>query len=96
MIKFQQDHPDKFEIIKNTVFETKEGELDISKNGLTAVSIPLDLDEVPDYLRPLINYDLMVNANVKNANILLESLGLYCTDDKTKKTNYKSNIVEWI
>ena len=75
--------------------KTEPGELNISSNGFSVVAIPLDKDKIPEYIRPIINYELMTNINVKNANILFESLGLICIDDKVNKTNYKTNIVEW-
>ena len=95
MQKLKEIAPDKYDIIMKTVFKTEPGELNISSNGFSVVAIPLDKDKIPEYIRPIINYELMTNINVKNANILLESLGLICIDDKVNKTNYKTNIVEW-
>jgi hypothetical protein len=89
-------HPDIYEKLNSVVFEPKDPSMDLSKNGFTAIAIPLDMGTTPEWILPLIDYDTMVNANVKNANVLLESLGLKCTDDAKRKANYKSNIVEWL
>lgn len=93
--KIKEINPEKYELIKNTVFTSSDaGDLDLSKFGFNVLSIPMDEVKVPDYILPAINYESMINANLKAANILLESLGIYCTDDNTTKTNYKSNIIE--
>lgn len=89
-------NPDKYKALYETIFETRDGEINISKNGFTSLAIPLDNEKIPDYIMPFIDKDLMVNANVKNANILLESLGLKCTADAKSKSNFKSNIVAWL
>ena len=95
MKKLKELNEEKYNIIMKTVFNTENGEINISSNGFSVIAIPMDKDSIPEYIRPIINYDLMINANVKNANILLESLGIVCIDDKTNKTNYKTNILEW-
>ena len=95
MKRLKEINEEKYNIILKTVFHQEPGEINISSNGFNVVAIPMDREKIPDYLLPIINYNLMVNANVKNANILLESLGIVCFDDKTNKTNYKTNTVEW-
>ncbi len=96
ILDLKELHPDIYEKLNAVVFEPKDPNMDLSKNGFTAISIPLDMGKTPEWILPLIDYDTMVNANVKNANVLLESLGLKCTDDTKRKANYKSNIVEWL
>lgn len=96
LLKLKEMCPDKYTAIINTVFTTNPGELNISKDGITAIAIPLDIKSIPTYIQPLIDIDKMINTNMKNANILLSSLGMGCFDDSKNKTNYKSNIVEWI
>lgn len=93
LLDLQKAHPDKYERIKKVVFEPTDADLNISKNGITAISIPMDSKAIPDYLLDMIDYDTMINANVKNANILLESLGLHCK--AVNQNNYKSNVVQW-
>ena len=95
LLNLQKTHPDKYDRVKKVVFEPGPDDLNISKNGITSISIPMDLNAIPDYLLDMIEYENMVNANVKNANILLKSLGLQCTEDKKNKANYKSNVVQW-
>ena len=95
MQKLKEIDEEKYNIIMKTVFHQDPGEINISSNGFSVIAIPLDREDIPEYLRPIINYNLMINSNVKNANILLESLGIVCFDNKSNKTNYKTNTVEW-
>jgi hypothetical protein len=95
MAKLKAASQEKYDIICSNIFKTQPGEIDISDKGFAVVALPLDKPNIPEYLLPIIDYDKMINSNIGNANILLESLGIYCVDDTTKaKTNYKSNIID--
>jgi hypothetical protein len=87
-------HPTKYEAIMRVVFNegVTDPKIDISRFGLTAIAIPKSVDKIPDYILPLIDYQTMVNNNMTNGYIILESLGIYTEEVKT--TKYKSNIIE--
>jgi hypothetical protein len=90
----KESHPDKYSAIARTVFNegvSKPG-IDISRFGLSVVSIPKSVDKIPDYLLPMIDLQTMVTNNMTNGYIILESLGVYTEEVKT--TKYKSNIIE--
>jgi len=90
----EKTHPDKYNSIMRVVFNegVDNPTIDISRFGLSVVSIPKSVETFPDYLRPLIDYRSMINNNMTNGYILLESLGIYC--DEVATTKYKSNIIE--
>jgi hypothetical protein len=88
MIDLRDTYPEVFQVIHDTVFTTKPGEIDISKNGFSIIAIPSDVDIIPNYIRPLINYDTMVSANMRSAIVILEALGF------TTAKQLKSNVIE--
>lgn len=94
MLSLKNNYPEKYEAIMKAVFNegVENPVIDISRFGFNVVSLPKDLDRVPDYLIPLIDYKTIVNNNVSNGYILLESLGIYTEEVQT--TKYKSNIIE--
>lgn len=87
-------HPDKYAAIMKTVFNegVANPAVDISRFGFAQIAIPKSIEKIPDYLLEFIDYESMLNNNMSNGYILLESLGIYCDDVQT--TRYKSNIIE--
>jgi hypothetical protein len=87
-------HPDKYSAIAKTVFNdgVASPTIDISRFGLSVISVPKSVDKIPDYLLPMIDLQTMVTNNMTNGYIILESLGVYTEEVKT--TKYKSNIIE--
>jgi hypothetical protein len=90
----RNNHPEKYNALMRVVFNegVKNPTIDISRFGLSTIAIPKSVEHIPDYLRPFIDYKTMVNKNMTNGYILLESLGVYTEEVKTNK--YKSNIIE--
>ena len=58
-----------------------------------ALNIPLGVEKIPEYLMPFIDIKVMVQDNVKNANILLKSLGILCEKNKETDIEVRSSIV---
>jgi hypothetical protein len=94
LLQLKQTHPDKYNTIMRVVFNegVAEPKIDISRFGLSSIAIPKSVVKIPDYLLPMIDYQSMVNNNMTNGYIILESLGIYTEEVKT--TKYKSNIIE--
>lgn len=86
-----KEHPEKVAAIWKVIFAPGKSNIDFSRFGFSVVAIPKAADEIPAYLRPFINYKDMVNANMTNGYIMLESLGVVCEEVNTVK--YKSNII---
>jgi hypothetical protein len=98
MMKLKSISQEKYDVICKSIFNSNPGEIDISSKGFAVVALPQTYTSIPKYIVPIIDYDKMINTNIGNANILLESLGIYCVDvnggaNKTK-TNYKSNMID--
>lgn len=90
----KQTHPDKYNKIMKVVFNhgIQNPTIDISRFGLSCIAIPKNIDKIPDYILPFIDYSAMKNNNMANGYIILESLGIYV--DAVNTTKYKSNIIE--
>jgi type I restriction enzyme R subunit len=73
-----------------TVFNhnTTNPKIDISRFGFTCIALPKSLEKIPEYLLPFLDVNTMVNSNMTNGFIILESLGVYTEEVKT--TKYKS------
>jgi len=94
--KLQLNYPDKYKVIMDVVFNegitnSKSNKMDISRFGLSTIAIPKFIECIPEYIRPLIDFKTMINKNITNGLILLESLGIFIEEVKTNK--YKSNII---
>ena len=85
----KESHPDKFDAIMKVIYgKGKKTGLDLSSYGFAIVAIPKE-KEIPEYLRPFIDYDLMVESNTSAGTTLVGSLGIHCTKGKKK-----SNIIK--
>jgi phage head maturation protease len=56
------------------------------------ICVPKDTDNIPDEIIPLIDTNNIINDNMKNGNILLESIGFKVI--KSLKFEAVSNIIE--
>lgn len=86
-------HPDKYAAIMKVVFNegVANPKLDISRFKFTCVAIPKSVEKIPEYLIPFIDLRSMVNNNLANGYVILESLGIYVS--QVDKFQYKSNII---
>jgi hypothetical protein len=94
LLKLKGSYPEKYNSIMRVVFNegVSKPTIDISRFGLSVIAIPKSAEKIPDYILPFIDYQSMVNNNMTNGYIILESLGIYTEEVKT--TKYKSNIIE--
>ena len=90
--KWKEKYPDKFKIVYKTVFDVREGEetFRMKKFGFDIIAIPYDSEKIPEYLLSLIDIDEMINMQIRNVNLILEALGIYCNE----KDDTASNIIE--
>lgn len=92
-IWLKENHPEKFNAVMKVVYNEgiSNPKLDISRFGFTSVAIPKSVEKIPEYLIPFIDFNAMVNNNISNGYVILESLGVYIS--QVKKFQYKSNLV---
>lgn len=86
--KYLKEHyPDKYNIILKTVYNKNNPNpsIDFSDKGAAIIAIPKD-ETIPDYIKPLISLDEMVEANTAAGTTMLGALGIYCVKGK-KKSN---------
>lgn len=88
----EEKEPEIYNNIKRYIFESKLEE--VRKKALTVLAIPKNVETIPEWCRPYINYDKIVNDNTSKMRTLLESLGVLTieTDSTTKRY---SNIIEF-
>jgi hypothetical protein len=65
---------------------------EIGNYGIDVIAIPKDIDQFPEELVPLADISSIINDNMKNGNILLESIGFKVI--KSLKYDTVSNIIE--
>jgi hypothetical protein len=78
-----------YDIIFEKIFNNEE----MKKYGFSVISIPKNVKQVPEWIIPLISLDEIINDNIRNGIIILESLGvkiLNILDD-----GYFSNIINF-
>lgn len=88
----EETYPEIYNNIKRYIFESKLEE--VRKKALTVLAIPKNIPEIPEWCRPYINYDKIVNDNTSKMRALLESLGVQ-TIQTDSTTNRYSNIIQF-
>lgn len=85
-------YPTEYENIKRYIFESKLEE--VRKKALMVLGIPKNVNKIPDWCIPYINYDKIVNDNTSKMNSLIHSLGINIIATNST-TNYYSNLIEF-
>ena len=78
-------------------FKVKKSKDEISKLarfGFSLVCVPKNVEKLPDYLIPLLDYNAIINDNVKPGMVLLNSLGVVCTTKSSSSIRKRTNIIE--
>lgn len=83
-------YPKEYNNIKRYIFESKIDE--VKKKGLMVLGIPQNINEIPEWCRPYINYEKIVLTNTSKMNPLIKSLGVNVIET-TSTNKYYSNIV---
>ena len=88
----EESNPEIYKRIKRYIFESKIEE--VRSKGLTVLGIPKNIETIPEWCRPYINYDKIINDNTNKLRPILESLGVQIieTDSTTKRY---SNIIKF-
>jgi len=79
--RIKNKYPDKYKIIKDKIFNS-ENKL-IRNRGLRYICIPFGLEKIPEWIRPLIDYDIIVSDTIASFNSVLEVLEMENFDFKT-------------
>lgn len=80
-------HP---EIYKGLLRVYNNSNPDISSKGITVFAIPRNQESIPEWIRPYINVDKIVNTNISRADPLLNSLEMMTCH--VKNLSYATNI----
>lgn len=94
-MEMKEKYPDKFKTIMRVVYnygltgDQVSKKINFADKGFNVIAVPKDLDRIPDYILPLVDYDEMIKTNTSAGNTLLGALGIY-----VDKENNKTNIVK--
>ena len=87
-------YPEKAKTIARVIYNIEgNNKINISRFGLSIIALPKSATTIPEYIKPFIDYKNMVNLNITNGYILLESLGVYVETNAASGKSYKSNII---
>ena len=64
----------------------------IADKGIEVIAIPRNIEKIPDWILPFIDYDTIVNDNISRFYSVLESLGIETI--KTSGKRYFTNILK--
>jgi len=70
--RIKDKYLDKYEIIKKKIFNS-DNQL-IRNRGLRYICIPIGIEKIPEWIRPLIDYDIIVSDTIASFNSVLEVL----------------------
>ena len=85
--KIKDKYPDKYNIIIDKIFNS---EIPFIKNrGLRYICIPFGMDKIPKWIRPLIDYDIIVSDTMASFNSVLEVLEMEQFPTKTPNGDAK-------
>lgn len=88
----KEKYPTEYENIKRYIFNSKLEE--VRKKALMVLGIPKNVDKIPEWCKPYINYDKIVNDNTSKMNSLIKSLGINIIATNST-TNYFSNMIDF-
>lgn len=92
--QLKKTHPREYKIIMEKIFEIdKEEKSPYAKYGFTAISIPQDVEKIPDFLIPFIAIDDIIDTNLAAGLSMLQALGIV-TYKSTAGPNKRTNIIE--
>lgn len=89
LAKLANDHPDIYERIDKGIINSKNEK--IRKKGFVVLGIPKNVDTIPEWIIPYIDYDTISYNTLKKIFPILESLGFKTLKAGTKE--YFSNVI---
>jgi len=87
--KLKRDFPDIYKKVEDNILNNPDTR--ISSKGLAVIAIPRNVNQVPEWILPFIDYDTISYNVLSKFYPVLESLGLHTI--KTSKKEYFSNIL---
>lgn len=84
------ENPEVYDIIKETVFDTPEME----KHGFTIIGFPKSTKKLPDWLIPIIDYDTIIEDNLKKFTPVVEAVSIKTIGNKADDA-FISNIIDF-
>lgn len=83
-------HPEIYKRIEKDIFNSTHEK--IRKKGIEVIAIPRNLDYIPDWLMPFIDFDTIINDNISRFHSVLAALGISLIKTSGNKHHF-SNIL---
>lgn len=83
-------HPEIYKRIERDIFNSPHEK--IRKKGIEVIAIPRNLDYIPDWLMPFIDFDTIINDNISRFHSVLAALGISLIKTSGNKHHF-SNIL---
>ena len=90
--ELEEKEPQIYNNIKRYIFESKIE--DVKKKALTVLALPKNIDRIPEWCIPYINYDKIITDNTGKLKSILESLGVQIIQTDSTTDRY-SNIIKF-
>ena len=80
------------DILENDIFNSDK--IPIAKNGFSIIGLPQNIERIPEWLIPIIDYKKIIEDNVSKFNSILKSLGIIILNSKSTNTHV-SNLIDF-
>lgn len=89
-LKLREVNEKYYDIIMKRIFGSHKKK--VAKKGVQIIALPRNVERIPDWIIPFIDYDTIVNDNLSRFYSVLKSLGIQTIS--TTKAEYFSNILK--
>lgn len=86
--KIKDKYPEEYNLVFNKIFNASDP--DILKCGLKVIALPTSVKEIPEWLIPLIDYDLIISDVISSFRSVIDALNI--EDINFKTVNGKANL----
>lgn len=87
--KIKERYPKEYEMVINKIYNSHNPE--IQKVGLKLIAVPNTIKEIPEWLRPLIDYDIIISDVISSFRSILDALNIEEVYYKTPNGNANLN-----
>jgi hypothetical protein len=87
----QHTHPEIYDVLVRKVYENKEPK--IAKKGVSVIGLPRNVQKIPDWILPYIDYDTITSDNLDRFGSVLDALSVQTIKASSQK-EYFSNVLK--
>lgn len=72
--KIKDKFPNEYAMVRDKIFNSSSE--DIIKSGLKVIALPMSIKEIPEWLLPLVDYDVIISDVISSFKSVIDSLGV--------------------